>query len=290
MMASILLEPFILPFMREAMLAGAITGIVCAVLSCFLILRGWSLMGDAISHAVLPGIVLAYVAGVPLALGAFAAGWLCAAGSGYLKERCRVKEDTLLGVVFTGLFALGLVLFTKVETDQHLNHILMGNLLGVRPEELWHSTGMAIIALVLLLVFRRTFALVSFDAAHARALGLNPGRWNQFLLAILSLTVVASIQTTGILLVIAMLVAPGAMARLLTDRFDRMLWLASASALVSAVAGTYASFFLDGATGPCIVLVQSALFLAAFLFGPKAAWRVREKAAAERILSPGPTL
>jgi ABC-type Mn2+/Zn2+ transport system permease subunit len=288
-MASILFEPFALPFMREAMIAGAITGVVCAVLSCFLILRGWSLMGDAISHAVLPGIVLAYVAGVPLALGAFAAGWFCAAGSGYLKERCRVKEDTLLGVVFTGLFALGLVLFTKVETDQHLNHILMGNLLGVRPEELWQSAGMAVLALVLLLVFRRTFALVSFDAAHARALGLNPGRWNQFLLAILSLTVVASIQATGILLVVAMLVAPGAMARLLTDRFDRMLWLASASALVSAVAGTYASFFLDGATGPCIVLVQSALFLAAFLFGPKAAWRVREKTAAGRILPSGST-
>lgn len=289
MMASLWLEPFTLPFMREAMLAGAITGMVCAVLSCFLILRGWSLMGDAISHAVLPGIVLAYMAGAPLALGAFAAGWLCAAGSGYLKERCRVKEDTLLGVMFTGLFALGLVLFTKVKTDQHLNHILMGNLLGVRPEQLWQSTAMAVVALVLLLIFRRTFCLVAFDAAHARALGLNPGRWNQFLLAILSLTVVASIQTTGILLVVAMLVAPGAMARLLTDRFDHMLGLAAASALLSAMAGTYASFFFDGATGPCIVLVQSLLFLAAFLFGPKAAWRVREKATIRRILQPGST-
>ena len=289
MMESLWLAPFTLPFMREAMGAGAITAVVCAVLSCFLILRGWSLMGDAISHAVLPGIVLAYMLGAPLALGAFAAGWFCAAGSGYLKDRCRVKEDTLLGVMFTGLFALGLVLFTKVETDQHLNHILMGNLLGVRAEELWRSAGMAVVALVLLLVFRRTFALVSFDAAHARALGFNPGRWNQFLLAILSLTVVASIQTTGILLVVAMLVAPGAMARLLTDRFDHMLGLASASALVSAVAGTYASFFLDGASGPCIVLVQSLLFLLAFLFGPKAAWRVREKTTTGRILQPGST-
>ncbi|MFM7181291.1 MAG: metal ABC transporter permease [Verrucomicrobiales bacterium] len=289
MMSSILLEPFALPFMREAMLAGAITGVVCAVLSCFLILRGWSLMGDAISHAVLPGIVLAYVAGVPLALGAFAAGWFCAAGSGYLKERCRVKEDTLLGVVFTGLFALGLVLFTKVETDKHLNHILLGNLLGVEAAELWQSTGMAVVALILLLVFRRNLALVSFDPAHARALGIHPGRWNQFLLAILSLTIVASIQTTGILLVVAMLVAPGAMARLLTDRFDRMLGLAAASALFSSVVGTYASFFLDGSTGPCIVLVQSLLFIAAFLFGPKAAWRMREVADSQRIPAPGPT-
>jgi ABC-type Mn2+/Zn2+ transport system permease subunit len=254
-----------------------------------LILRGWSLMGDAISHAVLPGIVLAYVTGLPLALGAFAAGWLCAAASGYLKDRCRVKEDTLLGVVFTGLFALGLVLFTKVETEKHLNHILMGNLLGVRPEELWNSAAMAAGALVLLLVFRRTLALVSFDPAHARALGLHPGRWNQFLLAILALTVVASIQTTGILLVIAMLVAPGAMARLLTDRLDRMLWLATGAAVFSSVAGTYASFFLDGATGPCIVLVQTLLFLAAFLLGPRAAWRMRESPAQQRIVHPGPT-
>lgn len=289
MNVSLLLEPFALPFLREAMLAGAITGVVCAVLSCFLILRGWSLMGDAISHAVLPGIVLAYMAGLPLALGAFAAGWFCAAGSGYLKERCRVKEDALLGVVFTGLFALGLVLFTKVETEKHLNHILMGNLLGVRAEELWGSTIMAVISLILLLVFRRTFALVSFDAAHARALGLHPARWNQFLLAILSLTVVASIQTTGILLVIAMLVAPGAMARLLSDRLDHMLWLATGAAVLSAVAGTYASFFLDGATGPCIVLVQSLLFLAAFLLGPRAAWRLREPPPGERIPRPGQT-
>ncbi len=264
-----LLEPFALPFMRDAMLAAAIIGMVCAVLSCFLILKGWSLMGDAISHAVLPGIVLAYMFGLPLALGAFASGLACASATGFIKDRCRVKEDTVLGVVFTGLFALGLVLFTKVETDQHLNHILLGNLLGVRPRELLQSGLLAGGTMVVLLVLRKNLALICFDPAHARAIGMRVSWWNQLLLALLALTVVSALQAVGIILVVAMLVAPGAMARLLTDRFDRMLAFAAASAVFSAVLGTYASFFLDGSTGSCIVLIQSFLFLLAFLFAPK---------------------
>jgi manganese/iron transport system permease protein len=264
-----LLEPFALPFMRDAMLAAAVVGMVCAVLSCFLILKGWSLMGDAISHAVLPGIVLAYMAGIPLPVGAFLSGLACASATGFIKDRCRVKEDTVLGVVFTGLFALGLVLFTKVETDQHLNHVLLGNLLGVRPHELLQSGLLAAGTLVVLLLLRKNLALVCFDPAHARAIGLKVGWWNQLLLALLALTVVAALQAVGIIMVVAMLVAPGSMARLMTDRFDLMLPLAAGSAVFSAVAGTYASYFLDGATGPCIVLLQSLLFLLAFFFAPK---------------------
>lgn len=264
-----LLEPFALPFMRDAMLTAAIIGMVCAVLSCFLILKGWSLMGDAISHAVLPGIVLAYILGLPLALGAFASGLTCASATGFIKDRCRVKEDTVLGVVFTGLFALGLVLFTKVETDKHLHHVLLGNLLGVLPRELLQSGLLAAGTLVVLLLFRKNLSLVCFDPAHARAIGMRVSWWNQLLLALLALTVVSALQAVGIILVVAMLVAPGAMARLITDRLDRMLPLAAASAVFSAVTGTYASYFVDGATGPCIVLVQSVLFLLAFFFAPK---------------------
>lgn len=264
-----LLEPFSLPFMCYAMLAAAVTGLVCAVLSCFLILRGWSLMGDAISHAVLPGIVLAYIAGIPLPVGAFASGLACASVTGFIKERCRVKEDTLLGVVFTGLFAFGLVLFTKVETDQHLTHILLGNLLGVRPSELWQAAGIAGVTLVTLLLARRNLALICFDPAHARAIGMRTGWWNQLLLALLALTVVSALQAVGIILVVAMLVAPGATARLLSDRFDHMLLFAAGGAVFSAVSGTYISYFVNGATGACIVLVQSLIFLLAFCFAPK---------------------
>jgi len=264
-----LLEPFRYPFMTEALLAGALVGAVCALFSCYLVLKGWSLMGDAISHAVLPGIVLAHLAGLPLALGAFATGLLCAAATGWIKASTRIKEDTVMGIVFTGLFALGLVLFTKVETDAHLNHILFGNILGIERADMIQTVTASTLTLVVVLLMRRDLMIFCFDPAQARAIGLNTGLLYYVLLSLLAGTVVASLQAVGIILVVAMLVTPGCTARLLTDRFDRMLLLAAGSSVLATCAGVYASFFINGSTGACIVLAQAALFMLAFVFGPK---------------------
>jgi manganese/iron transport system permease protein len=241
---------------------------VCAVLSCYLVLKGWSLMGDAVSHAVLPGIVIAFVLGLPLAVGAFAAGLVCAIGTGYLKENSRVKEDTVMGIVFSGMFGFGLVLFTKVETDQHLNHVLFGNILGVTPRDLAETAAVAVAVLAVVIVKWRDLLLYCFDPLYAQAIGLPVRILHYGLLVLLSLTIVASLKAVGIILVVAMLIAPGATAYLLTHRFERMLIIAVAVAVGSSAVGTIVSFHIDGATGPCIVLVQMAIFVLAFLFGP----------------------
>ena len=264
-----LVLPLSYPFMQRALVVSVLVGAVCAVLSCYLVLKGWSLMGDAVSHAVLPGIVVAYVIGLPLAVGAFVAGLSCALLTGYLKESSRVKEDTVMGVVFSGMFGLGLVIFTKVETDQHLLHILFGNMLGVTVQDLIETAIIAGGTLAVVLVKRRDLLLYCFDPNHARAIGLPVRVLHYGLLTLLALTIVASLKAVGIILVIAMLVAPGAIAYLLTDRFDRMLMIATAVAVGSSALGTLLSFHIDGATGACIVLVQAAVFVAAFLFAPK---------------------
>jgi len=261
--------PLSFGFMQRAMLIAVIVGAVCAVLSCYLVLKGWSLMGDAISHAVLPGIVLAHVTGLPLALGAFAAGLSCALATGYLKANSRVKEDTVMGIVFSGMFGFGLVLFTKVETGQHLDHILFGNLLGVGDADVIETALIAGLTLAIILAKRRDLLLYCFDPQHARAIGLSVRAIHYGLLVLLALAIVSSLKAVGIILVVAMLIAPGAIAFLMTDSFDRMLVIATLAAIVSCLAGTLISFHIDGATGPCIVLVQSALFVAAFLFGPR---------------------
>lgn len=266
---STLLEPFQFPFMVDAMLVGLAVGAVCSVLSCFLVLKGWSLMGDAISHAVLPGIVLAYAIGIPLGVGAFGSGLLCAVLTGYVKTNSRVKEDTVLGVVFTGLFAVGLVLFTKVESDLHLDHILFGNILGLAPGDLRDTLIVGGVTLAIVLALRRDLLLFCFDPAHARALGLRTSFLYYLLLSLLAVTIVVSLKAVGIILVIAMLVTPGCIAYLLTDRFHRMLLIAAASAMGSSVLGVYVSFFLNASTGACIVLIQAALFLVVLVFAPK---------------------
>ena len=255
-------------FMQRALVVAVLVGAVCAVLSCYLVLKGWSLMGDAVSHAVLPGIVLAHILGLPLAAGAFAAGLGCAALTGYLKANSRVKEDTVMGIVFSGMFGFGLVLFTKVDTDQHLNHILFGDMLGVSVRDLIETAVVAGGTLAIVLLKRRDLLLYCFDPQHARAIGLPVQRLHYGLLVLLALTIVASLKAVGIILVVAMLVAPGAIAFLLTDRFERMLVIAAAVAIISSVAGTILSFHIDGATGPCIVLIQAAVFIAAFLCAP----------------------
>lgn len=263
------LSPFQFDFMLNAFAIGALVGTVCAVFSCFLVLKGWSLMGDAISHAVLPGIVLAYAAGIPLPIGAFFSGLLCAVGTGFIKSHSRVKEDTVMGVVFTGLFALGLVLFTKIDSDQHLNHILFGSLLGIPRAQIIQTAGIGGTTLLITLLLRKDLLLFCFDPLQARSVGLNTTVLNYTMLSLLALTIVASLQAVGIILVIAMLVTPGCIGFLLADRFSRMQWIAVASAVFSSLTGVYVSFFINGSTGSCIVLVQAFLFVLALVFAPK---------------------
>ncbi len=248
-------------FMQRALLAAVLIGAVCSVLSCYLVLKGWSLMGDAVSHAVLPGIVLAYVLGLPLAVGAFVAGLACALATGYLKENSRIKEDTVMGIVFSGMFGFGLVLFTKVETEQHLDHILFGNLLGITVSDLIQIAIIAGGTLLVVLARRRDLLLYCFDPQHARAIGLPLTLIHYALLTLLALTIVASIKAVGIILLIAMLVAPGAIAYLLTDRFDRMLAIAPAVAIGSTLTRTPPSSPTHGPTPPCIRLLQAFVFL-----------------------------
>ncbi|HEX2842863.1 metal ABC transporter permease [Hyphomicrobium sp.] len=269
MLLDFFVVPLSYPFMQRAVVIAILIGAVCAVLSCYLVLRGWSLMGDAISHAVLPGIVIAFVLGLPLSVGAFAAGLSCAVLTGYLKENSRVKEDTVMGIVFSGMFGLGLVLMTKIETDQHLNHILFGNMLGVTWRDAIETGLIAGGTLLVVLAKRRDLLLYCFDPQHARAIGLPVRVIHYGLLVLLALTIVAALKAVGVILVVAMLVTPGATAYLLTDRFERMLAIATAVAVGSSVLGTLISFHIDGATGPCIVLIQAALFLTAFLFAPQ---------------------
>ncbi|MGL4439878.1 MAG: metal ABC transporter permease [Bosea sp. (in: a-proteobacteria)] len=266
MLHALLLEPFSFPFMQRALVAALLTGAVCAVLSCFLVLKGWSLMGDAISHAVLPGIVLAQVLALPLAAGAFLAGLGCALGIGYLKDNSRLREDAVMGIVFSGLFATGLVLFTKIDTGQHLLHVLFGNMLGVSADDLWQMGVVAVPTLLLAVAKRRDLMLYCFDPAHARAIGLHVRLLHYGLLALLALTVVAALKAVGIILVVAMLIAPGAIGLLVARRFDMMMLMAMLAALISCIAGTIASYHLDMATGPLIVLIQSGLFLVALGF------------------------
>lgn len=253
-------EPFEYPFLRDAMMIGSLIGVLCAVLSCFLVLRGWSLMGDAVSHSLLPGIVLAYLVGAPLLIGAFLAGLLCAVGTGWVKNISRLKEDTAMGVVFTGLFAMGLVLFSKVPSDLHLDHILFGNLLGIGPAEIREVMWVAFPVLAVLLLKRRDFLLLCFDPAQARVMALPVRLLHYGLLALLSLAIVVSLKAVGIILVTAMLITPGATAFLWTNRFDRMLLISSLSAVISTILGVMISYHADASPAACIVLFQAALF------------------------------
>ncbi len=261
--------PFRYQFMLEALGVGALVGVVCALLSCYLVLKGWSLMGDAISHAMLPGIVIAYLIGLPLSIGAFAAGLFCASATGFIKSHSRVKEDTVMGIVFTGLFALGLVLFSKVPTDLHLNHILFGSLLGIPQALIIQTAIIGGLTLVAVLVMRKDLLLFCFDPDHARTIGLNTTRLYYTLLSLVALAIVVSLQAVGIILVIAMLITPGCIGFLLSHRFSHMMWIATGSALVSSLVGVYVSYFINGATGACIVLVLVLQFLLAMVFAPK---------------------
>ena len=261
----ILTLPFKYSFMQNAFLISMIISVPTALLSCFLVMKGWALMGDAVSHAVLPGIVLAYIIGIPLIVGAFAAGMTCALATGYLSANSRVKQDTVMGVVFSGMFGLGIVLYVSVETNAHLDHILFGNMLGVETHALWTS-GMISLGIGLMLMLKwKDWLLHSFDPAQARASGVWVNWLHYGLLAALSLTIVATLSAAGLILAIGLLIAPGAIAFLTVRKFSTMLWVSVIVCMASMLLGTYASFFLDSAPAPTIILIMTALFIAAFI-------------------------
>ena len=260
------LTPFQFPFMQNAFLVAAFLAPPTALLSCFLVLKGWSLMGDAISHATLPGIVLAYVLNLPLIVGAFAAGMFCALAVGFLKENSRIKQDTVMGIVFSGMFGLGMVLYTKIETDVHLDHILFGNMLGVGPDDLWTAAVVALGVTLALLTKWKDLLLHAFDAAQARTIGLRVGWLHYGLLALISLTIVATLKAVGLILAIGLLIAPGAIAFLLTREFRSMMAVAVAVTLAAMLGGVYLSFWIDSAPAPTIILLLSAAFVLAFLW------------------------
>ncbi|SLN64765.1 Manganese transport system membrane protein MntB [Roseovarius gaetbuli] len=258
-----LLLPLQFPFIQNAMLIVSLIAPAAAMLSCLLVLKGWSLMGDATSHAVLPGVVLAYLAGIPLIIGAFLAGLVCALGTGFITANSRIKQDTVMGVLFSGMFGLGIVIYTKVETALHLDHILFGNMLGVGVTELW-TAGLISGGVALILGVKwRDFLAHSFDPVQAKMIGLHVGLLHYGLLAILSATIVAMLSSVGIILSIAYLIAPGAIAFLLTRRFSAMMVVSIGVALLAGVTGIYASFWLDAAPAPTIVLILTGMFLAA---------------------------
>ncbi|MBB4102153.1 metal ABC transporter permease [Allorhizobium borbori] len=262
---SMLLLPLQVDFMRNAFIITLAIALPMALLSCYLVLKGWSLMGDAVSHAVLPGVVLAYAAGLPLAVGAFAAGMVCAISAGFIKNNSRVKEDTVLGIVFSGMFGLGVVLIVKVQSGVHLDHILFGDMLGITAPDMVEALAIAVAATAFLLILRKDLMVHAFDPHHARAIGLKVGLLHYGLLVVLSLVVVGALTSVGIILAIALLVAPGSIAFLVARTFGGMLVTAVTAALFAVFTGIYASFFIDSAPAPTIVLVMSGLFILAFI-------------------------
>ena len=264
-----LLDPLTHDFMRRALMVSALVGGVCGLLSCYMTLKGWALMGDAVSHAVMPGVVVAYALGLPFSLGAFVFGVGSVALIGFVKQKSRIKEDTVIGLVFTGFFALGLVLVSKIKSNIDLMQILFGSPLGISRSDVNQTLIISFIVISILLIFRKDLMLYCFDAKHARSIGINTGILHYLLLTLLSLSAVVGLQTVGIILVVAMLITPGATAYLLTDRFDQMTLLAVISSSFSSIIGVYISYWSDIETGGSIVLVQTLIFLIAFLFAPR---------------------
>lgn len=264
-----LTDPLNYDFMQRALLVAVIVGLSCALLSCWLTLLGWSLMGDATSHAVLPGVVLSYLVGVPFGVGAFLFGIAAVVLIGHLNRTSRIKEDAAIGVVFTTLFAVGIVLVSVIPSQVDLFHILFGNVLGVSDSDIVQVTVLGSVTVATLLLLRRSLVLYAFDPVHAHAIGISPRRLEMILFILLALTVIVALQAVGIVLVIAMVITPGATAYLLTDRFDRMLAIAAGVGIGSTVIGTYVSYYLDASTGGSIICALGVFFLLAYLFAPR---------------------
>lgn len=259
-MIDFLLDPFNFRFMNNAFLVAVMISIPTSMLSCYLVLKGWSLMGDAISHAVLPGIVLAYIFKIPLIIGAFVAGLFCSLASSFISENSRIKKDTVLGVVFSGMFGIGLVLITKVSTNLHLDHILFGNILGITNENLILSIAISTFVSSLLFIKRKDLMLFSFDEVQTNVLGINNKYLNFLLISLTSITVVATLSSVGIILSIGLLITPGAIVFLLTKKFDQMMILSIFITSISAFLGVYLSFFMDSSPAPTIILILSSIF------------------------------
>ncbi len=299
------IDPFQYQFMVKALGVGVLVGVVCAVLSCFVTLKGWSLMGDAVSHSVLPGVVLAYLVGLPFGIGAFVFGLGSVLVIGWVSANTRLRADAVIGIVFTAFFGFGLILVSKLPSMAEwvnatfgylppllsVKSILFGNVLGIADADIVQTAIAGGITLALVLVFRKDLLLFCFDPNHARAIGLNTGRLSFMLLSLLALTIVAALQTIGIVLVVAMLVTPGAIAYMLTNRFDRMLLLAVVASVTSCVVGIYASYYLNASTGGCIVFAQAMLFLVVLILAPQRgllaqAWNKRAQRNAAQSLIP----
>ncbi len=268
-MIATLLEPFAYGYMTNAMWVSALVGAVCGFLSAFLMLKGWSLIGDALSHSIVPGVAGAYLLGLPFALGAFLSGGLAAAAMLFLNQRSGLKEDAVIGLIFTSFFGLGLFMISLRPMAVSIQTITMGNILAISPGDTLQLVIIGAVSLGLLLAKWKDLMVVFFDETHARSIGLRPGLLKAMFFVLLSASTVAAMQTVGAFLVIALVVTPGATAYLLTDRFPRLIALAVAIGAVTSFVGAYASYFLDGATGGIIVTLQTLLFLLAFVFAPK---------------------
>lgn len=266
---SVLWEPFNYGYMTNAMWVSALVGGVCAFLSAYLMLKGWSLIGDALSHAIVPGVAGAYMLGLPFALGAFLSGGLAAAAMLFLNQRTGLKEDTIIGIIFTSFFGLGLFMISVSPTPVDVKTIILGNILAISPSDTLQLAIIGFVSLAVLLAKWKDLMVAFFDENHARSIGLRPDRLKFMFFVLLSACCVAALQTVGAFLVVAMVVTPGATAYLLTDRFPRLIVLSVLIGSVTSFVGAYASFFLDGATGGVIICLQTSLFLVAFVFAPK---------------------
>lgn len=264
-----LLVPFSYDYMWKAMWVSALVGAVCAFLSAYLMLKGWSLMGDALGHSIVPGVAAAYIIGAPFALGAFFAGILAALGMAFVKQHSRLREDAIIGLVFTTLFALGLLMASLYPTSVSIQTIVLGNILAIADEDAIQVVIIAIVSFAILLFMWKDLMVTFFDETHARSIGINTRRLKLVFFTLLSACTVAALQTVGACLVIAMVVTPGATAYLLTDRFSRLIVIAVSFGAVTSFVGAYLSYFINGATGGVIVTLQTLLFLAAFYFAPK---------------------
>ncbi|MBY5781532.1 MULTISPECIES: metal ABC transporter permease [Rhizobium] len=264
-----LLQPFTYEYMVNAMWVSALVGGVCAFLSCYLMLKGWSLIGDALSHAIVPGVAGAYMLGLPFSIGAFFSGGLAAAAMLFLNQRTKLKEDAIIGLIFSSFFGLGLFMVSLQPMAVNIQTIVLGNILAITPEDTLQLAIIGFVSLAVLLVKWKDLMVTFFDESHARSIGLNPTALKVIFFTLLSASTVAALQTVGAFLVICMVVTPGATAYLLTERFPRLLVIAVIIGSMTSFVGAYASYFLDGATGGIIVVLQTAIFLIAFFFAPK---------------------
>lgn len=280
---SLLLEPFSYQYMINAMWVSSLVGGVCAFLSCYLMLKGWSLIGDALSHSIVPGVAGAYMLGLPFSLGAFFAGGLAAGTMLFLNQRSKLKEDVIIGLIFSSFFALGLFMISLKPTAVNIKTIVLGNILAIDPIDILQLVLISLITLVILLIKWKDILVVFFDENHARSIGISPTKIKLLFFTLLAASTVAALQTVGAFLVICMVVTPGATAYLLTDRFPRLLMIAITIGSLTSFIGVYASYFLDGATGGIIVVLQTLLFLFAFFLAPKHGYFAARKRAAQAM-------